>query len=144
MPRKEDRRFLLGKGRYLDDIGTATEQRHGFRSKIASYFLDGKTGWAYSGMFSAADNNNQLNVAIWDDYRRTPLTAADLAALGDKVIGIIQCTDDVLMPETQQEYARLLPTAEQTMLAGCAHFPWVEAPQAYYDALSESLEKTGD
>jgi proline iminopeptidase len=125
----------------LDQIGTAAEQRHNFRSKIASYFLDGETGWAYSENFDQADSNNQLNVEIWEDYRRSPLSAGDLAALEDKVVGIIQCTHDVLMPESLQEYARLLPATEQTLLSGCSHFPWVEVPDAYFEALSQILER---
>jgi pimeloyl-ACP methyl ester carboxylesterase len=126
----------------LDDIGTAAEKRHSFRSKISSYFLDSDTGWAYSAQFSAADTNNVLNVRIWDEYRANPLGDADMQVLGDKVIGVLQCQQDVLMPETAQEYRRLLPTQPQRMLEGCAHFPWVETPQAYYDALLDSLDAT--
>jgi proline iminopeptidase len=128
----------------LDDIGTAAEQRHNFRSKIASYFLDGETGWAYSDRFNGADTNNGLNVEIWEDYRRTPLSGADLAALEGKVVGVIQCTHDVLMPETFEEYEKLLASTKQTLLSGCSHFPWVEVPDAYYEALSQSLERLGD
>lgn len=127
----------------LDDIGTAAEQRHSFRSKIASYFLDGATGWAYSERFSGADTDNRLNLAIWEDYRRNPLSGADVAALEDKVIGVLQCKQDVLMPETREEYAKLLPATEQKLLGGCSHFPWVEAPEAYFEALSQSLERIG-
>ena len=128
----------------LDDIGTAAEQRHSFRSKIASYFLDGETGWAYSERFSGADTDNRLNVEIWEDYRRNPLSGADVATLEDKVIGVIQCSHDVLMPETMQEYAKLLASTEQTLLTGCSHFPWVEVPEAYYQALLQSLKPIDD
>lgn len=124
----------------LDDIGTAAEQRLSFRSKIASYFLDGETGWAYSGMFSAADTNNALNVQIWQDYRNNPLTDRDIQALADKVAAVIHCYEDVLMPESRQEYARLLPAEQQHMVSECAHFPWVETPDIYYDALLRGLE----
>ena len=119
----------------------AAEQRHSFRSKIASYFVDGKTGWAYSEMFSAADTNNALNVQIWQDYRRDPLTNADMEALAPKVAGVLHCEYDVLMPESGREYARLLPDQPQDILEACAHFPWVEVPQAYFDALSDSLDR---
>lgn len=125
----------------LDDIGTAVEQRHGFRSKIASYFVDGAQGWAYSARFSAADSNNALNVRIWDDYRAAPLGDTDIAALRDRVIGVIQCRHDVLMPETASEYARLLPHTPQRLLDDCAHFPWVETPAAYYRALQRQLRQ---
>jgi pimeloyl-ACP methyl ester carboxylesterase len=128
----------------LDDIGTAAEERQSFRNKIASYFLDGETGWAYSEQFSGADTDNRLNVEIWEDYRRNPLSGADVAALEDKVIGVIQCKHDVLMPETLQEYAKLLASTEQTLLNGCSHFPWVEVPEAYYEALLQSLTTIGD
>lgn len=124
----------------LDDIGTPAEQRHSFRSKIASYFMDGQTGWAYSAMFSAADSNNALNVRIWEDYRRDPVTDAELTRLAHKVAGVIQCRHDVLMPETDQEYTRLLAATPQHMLSRCAHFPWVEEPQAYYRALGSILD----
>jgi pimeloyl-ACP methyl ester carboxylesterase len=123
----------------LDDIGTAAEQRHSFRSKIASYFVDGDLGWAYSAQFSGADSNNVLNVQIWEDYRQNPLSEADMATLAPKVLGVIQCRHDVLMPETAHEYGRLLPGAEQQMLDDCAHFPWVETPQPYYQALATQL-----
>ena len=44
------------------------------------------------------------------------------------------------MTEARREYARLLPAQGQQMLEGCAHFPWLEAPQAYYRALLDILQ----
>lgn len=123
----------------LDDIDTDAEERIGFRSKIASYFVDAQTGWRYSGQFSHADTNNALNVRIWDDYRRTPLTDADLAHLAPRIAGVIQCRHDVLMPETHAEYSRWLPADRQHMMDACAHFPWVEQPAAYYEQLLQIL-----
>ena len=125
----------------LEEIGTPVEARKSFRRKIASYFLDGELGWDYSGQFTAADANNVLNVQTWEDYRSAPLTAADVKGLEAKISTVIHCRHDVLQPESRQAYTRLLPETPEYLLENCAHFPWVEAPDAYYRALANDLDQ---
>lgn len=123
----------------IDNMGTPLEELHYFRSKIASYFVDGKRGWNYAQGFTRQDANNKLNVRIWDEYRASPVTDGDVKQLADKISGLIHCRDDVLQPEALREYQRLLPTAQHHILPGCAHFPWEENRRAYYRALFASL-----
>jgi pimeloyl-ACP methyl ester carboxylesterase len=123
----------------LADIGTQAEDLHNLRSKVASYFVDAEQGWSYASAFMRADANNRLNVRIWDDYRRTPLSESDLGQLADKIIGVIYCRNDVLQPESLTEYQRLLAREEHHVLTGCANFPWEENPRAYYAVLERLL-----
>jgi len=125
----------------LEEIGTPAEARKSFRRKIASYFLDGQLGWDYSGQFTAADANNALNVQIWEEYRKAPLTGGDLKGQEEKISAVIHCRHDVLQPESRQAYAQLLRDTPETILENCAHFPWVEVPEAYYRALASGLEQ---
>lgn len=125
----------------IDDIGTAAEQRHRFRSKIASYFMDAKQGWRYSAMFGPADTNNALNVRIWDEYRQMPLNRNELARLAPKISRLIYCSKDVLMPESFGAYSLVLAEEKHVILENCAHFPWVESPDAFYKILLQSMHE---
>ncbi len=125
----------------LDDMDTPKERRFAFREKIASYFLDGNQGWAYSAGFDSNDTNNALNVRIWDEYRQAPITDADMSCLTPKLAQLIFCRRDVLMPENLAEYVRTAPSAKRHVLSDCAHFPWEENPTAFYTSLSEALRR---
>jgi len=123
----------------IEDIDTLAEQRHRFRSKIASYFMDAEQGWAYSSGFDAGDTNNELNVLVWEEYRRMPINQADLDSLSPKIAGIIYCEYDVLMPESLEVYSRVIPSGKYYVLNDCAHFPWVESPEEFYHILLRTM-----
>ncbi len=125
----------------IDDIGTAAEQRHRFRSKIASYFKDAGQGWAYSEAFTEQDTNNGLNVRIWEEYRQMMLTRADMDRLAPKTGKLIFCRQDVLMPESFVEYVGKLPSASVEVIEDCAHFPWVETPDVFYRLLLQTMQE---
>jgi pimeloyl-ACP methyl ester carboxylesterase len=120
---------------HIDDMDTAAEQRHRFRSKIASYFMDAELGWAYSAAFYPKDTNNELNVRIWEEYRRKPLSMRDLQGMSPRISKLIFCKQDVLMPESLEVYAGVVASDRQFLIEDCAHFPWVEAPQDFYAPL---------
>lgn len=124
----------------LDELGTPVEELHNLRSKLASYFLDAERGWAFARRFTPADTNGHLNVRVWDEYRAAPLSAAAVHIQAPKISGLIHCREDVLQPEALWEYRRLLPHHQHVVLRDCAHFPWEEQPQAYYDGLLAALE----
>jgi pimeloyl-ACP methyl ester carboxylesterase len=128
-----------GQGLSLEDIGTPVEALHNLRSKVASYFVDAGQGWAYAAQFDRSDADNRLNLRIWDEYRRRPLTGDDVRGLADTIGGIIYCRDDVLQPEALAEYRRLLAAGRHHVLGGCAHFPWEENPQGYFTVLRRLL-----
>lgn len=123
----------------IDDIDTPAEQSHRLRSKIASYFMDAELGWAYAIGFSSKDANNVLNVRIWEEYRKKPLSMHDLQSLEPLISALIFCRQDVLMPENRQTYAAVIPADRQHIIEECAHFPWVEAPEVFYQTLSRSI-----
>ena len=123
----------------LDDIDTAAEQRHSFRSKIASYFVDAEKGWQYSAQFDHNDTNNRLNIQIWQEYRQMPLLQHELKQLSAKISALIYCRQDVLMPENYDNYSSALPTVKHYMINDCAHFPWVETPAEYFEILQQSI-----
>ena len=126
----------------LDQVGTPDEKQYYFHSKIASYFRSAEQGWAYARQFSERDSNNQLNVRIWDEYRRHPITDRDMQALEQKITGIIYCNHDVLQPESYQEYRRLVSGKKHHVLDNCAHFPWVENPDSYYPLLQQLVNES--
>ena len=123
----------------IDDIDTPTEQRHRFRSKIASYFLDAETGWKYSAGFDVDDTSNELNVLIWDEYRHMSIKQADLDLLSPIISSLIYCKHDVLMPESLELYSKAISLEKHHIIEGCAHFPWVESPVKFYDILLRSI-----
>ena len=137
--RIEQKRFVhpeIRRRLTIDDMGTDAEGLFVLRSKIASYFVDPKKGWAYAQQFDKQDANNQLNVRIWDEYRDVPLTPTDISRLANKISGVIYCENDVLLPENYAEYRKLLPQQEKHhMLNDCAHFPWEENTRDYFDVL---------
>ena len=124
----------------LDNIGTPAEALHTLRSKIASYFADAKQGWDYAAGFTQQDANNVLNVRVWDEYRKAPLTKSDVRQLANKISGVIYCQDDVLQPENLTEYRRLLQSSKHHVLTACAHFPWEENPRDYYRVLFHLMD----
>lgn len=120
----------------LDDIGTPVEELYSLRSKIASYFVDANQGWAYAQQFDKTDANNHLNIRVWNEYRDTPLSQADMTRLANKISGVIYCQDDVLQPENYTEYRKLLPQQDKHhVVKGCAHFPWEENRHEYFKVL---------
>ncbi|MGD2053677.1 MAG: alpha/beta hydrolase [Gammaproteobacteria bacterium] len=123
----------------IDDIDTPIERRHRFRSKIASYFLDAEKGWAYSAKFNEDDANNELNVRIWREYRDMSLTHKDFELLAPLVQRLIYCQYDVLMPKSYEVYSGLIASTKHDILEDCAHFPWVESPQAFYPVLLQAI-----
>lgn len=121
----------------IDDIDTPAESLYILHSKIASYFVDARKGWAYAKLFNKNDANNALNVRIWDEYKETPVTQVDVTRLAKKISGVIYCQDDVLQPENYSEYMKLLPQADKHhVLKACGHFPWVENSRDYFAVLS--------
>lgn len=123
----------------IEDIDTFAEHRHHFRSKIASYFMDAEKGWAYSAGFDAGDTNNELNVLVWEEYRRMPINKADLDSLSPKIARIIYCEYDVLMPESLEVYSRVVSSEKHYVLKDCAHFPWVESPEEFFHTLLRTM-----
>jgi pimeloyl-ACP methyl ester carboxylesterase len=123
----------------IEDIDTFAEKRHHFRSKIASYFMDAEKGWAYSAGFDAGDTNNELNVQVWEEYRRMPINKADLDSLSPKIARIIYCEYDVLMPESLEVYSRVVSSEKLYVLNDCAHFPWVESPEEFFHMLLRTM-----
>ena len=123
----------------IDDIDTPAEQRHRFRSKIASYFMDAEKGWEYSAGFDADDTNNELNVQIWDEYRKMAIRQADLDLLSPIISSLIYCKQDVLMPESFELYSKSISLDKHHIIDDCAHFPWVESPLQFYDILLRSI-----
>ena len=123
----------------IEDIDTPAEQRHRFRSKIASYFMDAEKGWGYSAGFDASDTNNELNVLVWEEYRRIPITLTDLESLSPEIAMLIYCKQDVLMPESLQVYTRVIPPEKHYIINNCGHFPWVESPEEFYQVLMRTM-----
>jgi len=123
----------------IEDIDTLAEQRHRFRSKIASYFMDAEKGWAYSAGFNKNDTNNELNVRIWEEYRQMPLDIEDLELLSPKISKLIYCKRDLLMPESFEEYSRVIASDKHYTIDDCAHFPWVESPEEFYEVLMKAI-----
>jgi pimeloyl-ACP methyl ester carboxylesterase len=125
----------------LEDMGTPVEDLHNLRSKVASYFVDADKGWRYAQGFTGADANSQLNIRIWDEYRRDPLGDADVRRIEEKIRGVIYCRDDVLQPESHTEYLRVLDAGKHFLLSDCAHFPWEENPDEYFYTLIRLLDE---
>ena len=123
----------------IDDMGTDVEKRHRLRSKIASYFLDAEQGWEYSAQFDHSDTNSQLNVQVWQEYRQQPLSPEMLKKLSTKITASMYCRQDVLMPENYQSYRSALPSVKHYLIYGCAHNPWEEQPEEYYELLRQSF-----
>ena len=123
----------------IDDMGTDVEKRHRLRSKIASYFVDAEQGWQYSAQFDHNDTNSRLNVQVWQEYRQKPLSMEALKLLSTKVPAAIYCRQDVLMPENLERYSNALPKVKHQLIDGCAHYPWEEQAEQYYELLRQSL-----
>ena len=123
----------------IDDMGTDVEKRHRLRSKIASYFVDAEQGWQYSAQFDHNDTNSRLNVQVWQEYRRKPLSLEALKLLSTKIAAAIYCRQDVLMPENLERYSSALPEVKHHLIDGCAHYPWEEQAEEYYELLRQSF-----
>ena len=123
----------------IDDMGTDIEKRHRLRSKIASYFVDAEQGWQYSAQFDHDDTNSRLNVQVWQEYRQKPLSIEALKLLSTKIAAAIYCRQDVLMPENLERYSSALPEVNHHLIDGCAHYPWEERAEEYYELLLQLL-----
>ena len=123
----------------IDDMGTEVERRHRLRSKIASYFVDAEQGWEYSAQFDHNDTNSVLNVKVWQEYRQHPLAMKELKQLSTKISAAIYCKQDVLMPDNHERYSSALPRVKHHLIDDCAHYPWEEQSEEYYELLRQSF-----
>ena len=67
------------------------------------------------------------------------LNQADLEFLSPKITRLIYCDQDVLMPENLEVYLRMIPPEKHYIINDCAHFPWEESPEEFYDILLRTL-----
>jgi len=66
----------------------------------------------------------------------------DIEFISAKIIGVIYCEQDVLMPESLQEYSKIIPSNKQYIINDCAHLPWVETPGEFYHILLRTMTRT--
>lgn len=118
---------------------------HQLTRVLPTYFYDIQQGQEYAKQFDLKDFNMAVNHAGWQAYQTQPIQAEFLQTLAqDRAISLITCQQDLLMPESLQAYQTILPNLHAQILQKCAHFPWEEQPQLFYDALDLALTREAE
>jgi 3-oxoadipate enol-lactonase len=63
----------------------------------------------------------------------------ELSGVKMPVLVLVGEHDEATPPPMSHELAALLPNARLKILAGCAHVPQLQAPQAFLDAIADFL-----
>lgn len=108
------------------------------RHVLPTYFVDMNAGEEYAAQFTAADFSPEINSRIWQEYDQIPFTKADARKLKQPVV-FADCDQDLLMPENQKGLKAFFPNMKSKIFKHCAHFPWVEQPQAFQPWLNKAL-----
>jgi 3-oxoadipate enol-lactonase len=65
----------------------------------------------------------------------------ELSKVKIPVLVLVGEHDEATPPPMSHELAALLPNARLKVLAGCAHVPQLQAPQAFLDAIADFLNQ---
>ena len=132
-PRASDWDNAIGSPRDME-----THARHQIERALPSYFLDYAQGQRYARQFTERDFDPDLNVRGWQGYREDPVDYATIRDW-DVPIDFIGCRQDLLMPENLDALQANLSLGRVEVLTGCVHFPWVEVPQRFGEALARTV-----
>ncbi|MFO7809630.1 alpha/beta fold hydrolase [Guyparkeria sp.] len=120
----------------------AATARHQIERSLPSYFDDYAQGQRYAEQFDASDFSARLNIEGWRAYRENPV-GYDTIRGWSLPIEFLGCRQDLLMPTNLEAMQSRLSFVRVTVLEGCVHFPWEEAPAAFDEALGEHLGRGG-
>jgi len=122
----------------IQDTASLIEQQ--LTQVMPTYFLDIEQGQHYATQFSTDDFALNINHASWQQYQQNPIVKSDLEALAKRrPIELINCQNDLLMPEALLGYQDLLADIANQTLDGCSHFPWEENAAVFYSALNHAM-----
>jgi pimeloyl-ACP methyl ester carboxylesterase len=112
---------------------------------LPSYFYNYAQGVQYAQQFNSTDFEPAINVGIWKAYQQQPIRPQALRQLAMQFpIFIMGCDEDLLSPENIANYQKILPKVPVKQLKQCAHFPWVEQPEAFEQQLLAFLQEEAD
>ncbi|MDR9499156.1 MAG: alpha/beta hydrolase [Hydrogenovibrio sp.] len=111
---------------------------------LPTYFADMAQGRRYAAQFDAGDFRPGLNVQAWQEYAADPIGydwIRNWHNQGKRRVDFIECDQDYFMPTNLRVMRANMTLDSVTVLKACAHFPWVEQPQAFYPALLSVLKQ---
>jgi pimeloyl-ACP methyl ester carboxylesterase len=114
------------------------------RTVLPTYFADMAQGRRYAGQFEASDFRPGLNVQAWQEYNADPIEydwVRNWQNQNNRRVDFIECDQDYFMPTNLKVMQSNMRLDSVTVLKGCAHFPWVEQPKAFYRALLSVLKQ---
>ncbi len=120
----------------------AATARHRIGRSLPSYFLDYEQGQRYARQFDASDFSPRLNIEGWRAYRDDPVAYETIRGW-EVPVDVVGCRRDLLMPENLEALRENLSLGRVEILDGCVHFPWVEVPRAFGEALERVVPGPG-
>ncbi|MGC9385474.1 MAG: alpha/beta fold hydrolase [Hydrogenovibrio sp.] len=106
---------------------------------LPTYFYDYALGLEYAQQFTAQDFDIDLNVNAWKEYDANPIQYAQIPKTLPKYF--MDCTHDYLMPYNLNAMQAHWAFKQTAVFERCGHFPWIEAPKAFNEALQGFLEE---
>lgn len=101
---------------------------------LPTYFYDYQQGQSYAKMFNHTDFDIELNVQAWKAYDANPITYEQIRNW-HLPVDFLDCRQDSLMPENLQALENNQVLRKIIVLDKCSHFPWVEQPKAFEQAI---------
>lgn len=105
---------------------------------LPTYFQDYQLGLTYAQQFTPADFSIDLNVNTWKEYDLNPVAYNEIPPQIPKYF--LECTQDYLMPYNLNAMQAHWTFKQKAIFDGCGHFPWIEKPALFKNALQQFLE----
>ncbi|MFF3615835.1 alpha/beta fold hydrolase [Streptomyces sp. NPDC002580] len=122
--------------------GTATDADY----EAATPFFYGR--WDAAARAHAAAEVGQSNEAAAESYAapgafRPAAARAAVAVWGARVLLVSGALDSGPLPRVAAAVADLFPRAEQAVLPGAGHFPWLDDPKGFRETVADFLDDAG-
>lgn len=108
------------------------------RAIAPGYFFDRSVGLAFAGELRDGQYHPDVNAALFADMGASYDLREGLKRLARPVL-ILQGHQDPIGDRTAEDIRALVPKSTLVYFQRCGHFPWLEQPEAFQNALAEFL-----
>jgi proline iminopeptidase len=122
-------------GNGVDSGKVAIEQ---LKAIVPGYFFDRKAGLAYSSAFKEGQYHTDVNDRLFAEMSANYDLREGLKNLKRPVL-IIHGHQDPIGDKTPEDIRALIPGSTLVYVNRCGHFPWIERPEEFRNAIAGEL-----
>ena len=132
----ELRRYWLAAAK--DGVDSAKTSIETLKAIVPGYFFDRKAGLAFASDLKAGQLHPDVNAGLFADMRKHYDSRDGLKNLKRPVL-IMQGHQDPISDKTAEDIRTLIAGSRLVYINRCGHFPWIEQPEAFRNAIADFL-----